>query len=86
MPSAALRVKWADALQLDPSRAHNRLCLINDYRGVPDAPDGNVAWVEIEDRSTYNSASRQLKHPVQGGDSQECRVDRPSAVHYCSKF
>ena len=50
LQSAALRAKWADALQLDPSRANNQLCLINDFRGVPGAPDGNVIWVEMEDR------------------------------------
>ena len=49
--NAALRIKWRDALELDPSRAHNQLCLINDFRDVPGAPDhGNVLWLEIEDR------------------------------------
>ena len=47
---AALRAKWQDALQLDPSRARNQLCLINDFRGVPGAANANVAWVEMEDR------------------------------------
>ena len=47
------RCEWSgrDALELDPTRAHNQLCLINDFRGVPGAPDlGNVAWLEMEDR------------------------------------
>lgn len=56
-PVAALRVSWRDALELDPTRAHNQLCLINDFRGVPDAPDlGNVAWLEMEDRWTDTCA------------------------------
>ena len=49
--TAALRVRWRDALELDPTRAHNQLCRINDFRGVAGAPDlGNVAWLEMEDR------------------------------------
>lgn len=49
--NTAVRIQWTGALQLDPARAHNQLCLINDFRGVPGAPDlGNVAWVEMEDR------------------------------------
>ena len=51
--NAALRVEWREALELDPTRAHNQLCLINDFRGVSGAPDlGNVAWLEMEDRWT----------------------------------
>ena len=49
--SAALRVRWKAAIDLDPERAHNQLCLINDSRGVPGAPEGgNVAFLEMEDR------------------------------------
>ena len=38
-------------MSLDPSRAHNQLCLINDFMGVPGC-DGapNVDWLEVEDR------------------------------------
>ena len=48
---AALRSKWGFAVSLDPSRAHNQLCLMNDFTGVPDC-DGepNVDWLEVEDR------------------------------------
>ena len=47
---AALRAKWDFALELDPSKAHNQLCLINDYRNVPKAQGHNVYWLECEDR------------------------------------
>ena len=60
MQSAALRVKWGDAVQLDPSRASNQLSLINDFRGISGAPEGNVAWVEMEDRWTPASTPRHL--------------------------
>jgi hypothetical protein len=46
---AALRAKWDFALELDPSKAHNQLCLINDYRNVPKAHGHNVYWLECED-------------------------------------
>ena len=63
--NAALRVRWRDALELDPTRAHNQLCRINDFRGVAGAPDlGNVAWLEMEDRWTNASPSCQECWPV----------------------
>ena len=38
-------------LELDSSRAQNRLCLINDCGKVPGYDDEpNVEWLECEDR------------------------------------
>lgn len=47
---AALRVGWSMSLEIDPSRAHNQLCLINDFRNVPGNDRCNVVWLEVEDR------------------------------------
>ena len=48
---AALRTKWSFPVSLDPSRAHNQLCLMNDFTGVPGSGGApNVDWLEVEDR------------------------------------
>ena len=39
------------ALEIDSTRAHNRLCLINDCANVPGYDNQpNVVWLECEDR------------------------------------
>ena len=46
-----LRIKWVMSLEIDASRAQNRLSLINDCANVPGYDNQpNVVWLECEDR------------------------------------